>query len=164
MATKETVKKCLAVLAGSKPGTDMATVNLESYALALEPVPDPVLEQITVGLMRVEGAFIPDAGTMFKAALDLLDPEPDDADAWALVVRKAKGNTVDLPLRAKAALDAMGGNPGDWDPADLNFRRREFLAEFEKQRQSWRREARAGRLVLPGGKVRNFELLKGENR
>ena len=50
MATKETVKKCLAVLAGSKPGTDMTAVNLESYALALEPVPDAVLEQVTVEL------------------------------------------------------------------------------------------------------------------
>jgi hypothetical protein len=154
MATKETVKRCLAVLAGSKPGTDMATVNLESYALALEPVPDAVLEQVTVAQTRVKGAFIPDSGTMFEECLDLLDPEPPVAKAWALVEKHARGNHVELPPRAAAALAAMGGDPERWDPADLNFRRREFLAEYERQRNRWRANAQAGRLALPKPKMK----------
>ena len=141
----------------------MTAVNLESYALALEPVPDAALEQAMVTLMRTEGAFIPDAGTMFGAALDLLDPEPGAAEAWVAVEKHARGKNVNLSNRMLAALDAMGGNPGDWQEDELPFRRREFMTEFEKQRARWRSAAQAGRLALPKGKVQNSELLMGGN-
>ena len=72
MATKETVKKCLAVLAGSKPGTDMTAVSLESYAVALEPVPDAVLEQVAVGLMRASEETVRSWGSPEMALLYLV--------------------------------------------------------------------------------------------
>jgi hypothetical protein len=114
-------------------------------------------------------------GTLLHAALDLLDPEPDAAEAWALVeayIQNPSGQTAEvveyvvegqvvaaqrpkqLPDRAMKALATLGQNPGNWDPKDLAFRRREFEAEYAKQGQRWRREAQAGRLALPEPKMK----------
>jgi hypothetical protein len=156
MATRDTVKRVMTLLAETRPGTDLAKIGLDAYVLVLEQVPDDKLTEAAVLLAREPGDFLPSAGTLFDRALDLMDQEPPAEDAWALVERKARGKAVDLPERAAAVLANLG-NWQDWTVDDLPFRKREFMDLYDKQRARWKRE-RA--LALPAGDV-GGRLLSG---
>jgi len=144
MAMIEMVKKILTLLSQTKPGTDLSTVNIEAYHLVLAPVPDEVLEQASLILARQPGAFLPSAGDLYDASLDLLDESPDVADAWALVLRRARGADVDLPARAAKAVARIGGTTG-WLEKDISYRRREFMEAYGEAGREWRE-----RMALPG--------------
>ena len=162
MATIECVTEVLDLFARSKPGTNIKDFEkvAQAWYLVLEPLADEWVMGAAVRLARQGGDFLPSAGAVYEAALDDLDPEPNAAEAWATVEKHARGKDVSLSNRMLAALGAMPSSPGDWQEDELAFRRRDFLTEFARQRNKWRREARAGRLALSGGpKVQNSELL-----
>jgi len=123
MATIQCVTEILDLFARSKPGANIRDFEkvAQAWYLVLEPLADEDVMDAALRLARTGGDFLPSAGAVYEAVLDDLDREPDAAAAWALVVRKSRGNRVELPPRAKAALGAMGGNPGEWDPKDLAF-------------------------------------------
>ncbi len=158
MATLEVVERAMELLARSKPGTDLATVSVEVYALVLEPVPDDVLLQAAVVLARSPGAFLPDAGTLYETSMDLTDQEPPAEDAWLLVLKHSRNaslgrdNPVQLPVRAARALRRIGGDEG-WKEDEFPFRRKEFLEVYGTLRARERREAA---LALPEGDARKL--------
>ena len=148
MATTETVKKALAFLGQVKPGTDLGTISMEAYQAVLAPIPDDVLEKVAIIFARQSGSFLPSAGDLYDAALDLVDDSPDVGEAWALVLRKARGGNPDLPERAARAAAMMGGTAG-WLAKDEDYKRREFAKAYEAAGREWRE-----RMALPGAEMK----------
>ena len=157
MADFAVVTEALNLLLQTKPGTTLPDNTVEAYALVLEPIPNETLMQVAVMLTRKPGAFMPDAGTIFQAALDLIDEEPDADEAWEHIVQYSKAasrppedNPTKLTDRERRALDLMGGNCGDWLVKDYPFRRREFVEIYNAQERKWRDNAA---MALPGGQA-----------
>jgi len=149
MATIDTVKKALTLLSKTRPGTDLSTVSVEAYQAVLSPIPDRVLERVSILAARQPGAFLPSAGDLYDAALNLLDDQPNVDDAWVLVWEKARGYSVELPARTAAALKAIGGIPqGGWEMGDVPFRRQEFVKIYEAEQRRWKQQA-----AMPGTKL-----------
>ena len=157
MADFAVVTEALNLLLQTKPGTMLPDNTVEAYTLVLEPIPNETLMQAAVLLTRVPGAFMPDAGTIFQAALDLMDTEPPADEAWEHVLKYSSAaslsdadNPTKLTAREKRALQLMGGNCGDWLVKDFPFRRREFIEIYQRQEQRWRDDAA---MALPGGQA-----------
>ena len=157
MADFAVVTEMLDLLLQTKPGTMLPDNTVEAYTLVLEPIPNEELMQAAILLSRKPGAFIPDAGTIYQAALDLLDTEPSADEAWEHVLQYSKAaslpdasNPTKLTEREKRALDLMGGNCGMWLVDEMHFRRREFIEIYQGQERKWRDDAA---MALPGGQA-----------
>ena len=145
MADFAVVTEVLNMLLQTKPGTALPDNTVEAYTMVLEPIPNDTLMEAAVVLARKPGAFIPDAGTIFQAALDLMDTEPSADEAWQHILQYSKAaslpdeyNKTKLTDRERRSLDLMGGNCGRWLIKDHPFRRREFIEIYNGQGQRWR--------------------------
>jgi len=121
---------------------------LRNWTSTLGPIPDEILMEVTVMACRKPGAFMPPPGDLYNAALDLMDDSPDVGEAWALVLRKARGGNPDLPRRAAKAVAMIGGTDG-WLEKDIPYRRQEFAKAYERAGREWRE-----RMALPGAELK----------
>jgi len=142
------VKDILTMLCRSKPGTNLNKIDLGTYHAILEPIPGDVLKRAAIVMARQSGSFPPSAGDLYQKALDLMDDSPDVGEAWALVLRKARGEEVDLPERVARAAALIGGTRG-WMDKDVDYKRREFAKAYERAGREWRERA-----SLPGAEFK----------
>lgn len=157
MANFAVVTEALDLLLSTKPGSTLPDNAVEGYYWALEPIPDEVIIEAAAVAARTSGAFIPDAGTIYEAALDIMDTELPTDEAWELVLKHSKSaslganNPVKLPERTARALDLIGGDVG-WSMDELQYRRREFIEVYQRQSKQWRNDVSLGN--LPAGNRR----------
>jgi len=145
MATKRKIRETVVVIAGSKPGTSLEDVRMESYVLALEPVPDEVLDRLATFFVRQAGDFMPSAGTIYQKALDLMDPEPSADEAWVAVSRHVKGlSGPPLTPRAARALAALGGKAALGEAGKDSMYRAMFVKAWESETRRDRERAALG--------------------
>jgi hypothetical protein len=146
VATYEAVNRCLKHLILVKPGSrlqdDVDTI-VNAYMLELEAVPDNLLWQATLAVGREPTEFMPSAGQLYQAALDLMDNQPDSGQAWALVVKAASGNKADLPPLVQSAIDGIGGLDMLRHDKESNnsIHRARFIEQYEAARRRERRRA-----------------------
>jgi len=158
MASEECVVNILDLFTRSKFGTRINDFQqtVEAWMLVLHPLDDGVVMEAAVTLARNDSDFVPSAGAVFQAALDLLDTEPGGDEAWTQVLKYSKSaslrenNPVKISGRVAEALRLMGGNCGDWLVDDLPFRRREFLDVYGRLEKTWRDQVAA--LPAPEGR------------
>lgn len=159
MASENCVINILDLFTRTKFGTKIADFQqtVEAWCLVLEPLSDDVVMQAAVALARNGSDFVPSAGAVYQAALDLLDTEPDVDEAWTHIVQYSKNasrppehNPVKLTEREAKALAAIGGCAG-WLETDLPFRRKDFIEAYGRQERQWRTEATR---ALPSGNRR----------
>ena len=158
MASEECVVNILDLFTRSKFGTRINDFQqtVEAWMLVLHPLDDGVVMEAAVTLARNDSDFVPSAGAVFQAALDLLDTEPGGDEAWTQVLKYSKSaslranNPVKISARVAEALRLMGGNCGDWLVDDLPFRRREFLDVYGRLEKTWRDQVAA--LPAPEGR------------
>ena len=153
MASREAVEQAYSLLGTTRPGADLDKIDIGACAMVLDPIPDEVLLSAAMAESRKGGDFLPSAGTLFQASLDIMDTEISADDAWALVEKHSRNaslrdnNPVKLPDRAARALELIGGDIG-WRLDEMPFRRKEFLEVYGRLRQSWRDQA-----ALPAGQA-----------
>ena len=158
MASEECVVNILDLFTRSKFGTRINDFQqtVEAWMLVLHPLDDGVVMEAAVTLARNDSDFVPSAGAVFQAALDLLDTEPGGDEAWTQVLKYSKSaslrenNPVKISARVAEALRLMGGNCGDWLVDDLPFRRWEFLDVYGRLEKTWRDQVAA--LPAPEGR------------
>ena len=162
MAARETVEKAYALLGSTRPGADLTKLDVEACTMVLDPIPDDAVLKAAIMLSRKEGDFLPSAGTLFQTALDLLDSEPPADEAWTLVRQHASHaslsttNPVHLPERIATALENIGGDIG-WTLDEIPYRRREFIAAYERLGKQWRTSIALGNVpCLPGAEQKRL--------
>ena len=150
MASEECITNILDLYARTKLGTKIEDFNkmVEAWRIHMEPLDDKVVTEAAIIVGRNDTSnFIPSPGAVYQAALGLMDNEPDADMIWRAVLERARGRKdIELGNRGEQALAAIGGC-GGWKEDDLPYRRREFIATYEKLEKRWRDDMAA----LPGG-------------
>ena len=142
MASIEAVRKALTFLSKTKPASDLDSVDAEAYRIVLEPVDDRTLERAVALVARQAGDFLPSAGTLYQAALDLMDGSPSPSDAWEIALRYActprpYKPEFQLPERVRKSLAGMG-DPGNWETKDYGYLRVQFEKAYREETERWR--------------------------
>jgi len=148
MASKQIVAQSLEKLFDAKPGAsapDDANRQqvLTAYHLALLDIPDVVVLQATViAIRRGNRTYnrIHSADELYRICTDLMDDSPDDAEAWRLVLRLARGVPLELPAPVQHALDQIGGVEG-WTEDNLGIHRAQFVKAYHAERERIQQQA-----------------------
>lgn len=139
MSNMEVIEEVLALLRDTKPASwshfdamnddDMAR-KVANWHRVLSPIPQEQLIRAAVLFSRTGGPHLPSPSELFQKALELMDEEPPAEDAWALVLKRIRGQDVELPPRAEKVLVQMGGVSNLQKVDEEKWHRKAFLESY----------------------------------